>query len=1001
VKRGRRGTTWFGAVLASLALVGVTLQAGAAAPASAATTVVDTAFSSALGSGFNAYVQTVKGDSAGRVVVGGLFDTLNGGPAKKLIRLNADGTVDAAFRTALGDGFNSQVSVVAVDLADRVIAGGTFTTVNGTTSTRLARINSDGTVDAAFSAALGTGFNGEVTAVVTDGIGRVVVGGSFTTFNGVTVNRIARLNADGTLDTGFRTALGTGFDNSVNDIAIMATGRILVAGAYTKLNNTPVNTLVLLESNGALATGFSDALGTGFNSSVDSIAVDGSGRILAGGGWFSSVNGVPANRLARLNSDGTVDQTFSSALGSGFNQVVTSVAAEAAGRVVVGGNFTSVDGITSNRLALLNDDGTVDQAYSAALGTGFTNYVQAVAFDGSGRILAGGTFIPLTGTNSSMLAGLLPQVVTTATVTFNANQGTGSMTPQTASAGTALRSNTFTRTGFTFTGWNTAADGTGTGYANGATTFPFTSNATLYAQWAPIAATVTFDANQGTGTMAPQTASAPTTLAANTFTRAGFTFEGWNTAADGTGTAYGDTATYPFTANATLYAQWAAILYTITFDANEGTGTMAPQAASGPTALEANAFTRSGFTFSGWNTTADGTGTPYANAATYPFGADATLYAQWAPIVYTVVFDANGGTGTMAPQAASGPTALTANAFARAQYTFVGWDTAADGSGAGYPNGWTYLFQADATLYAQWAPVPYTVVFDANGGSGTMADQIATGPTALTTHTFTRTGYAFSGWSTTEDATSGVAYAENAVYPFTADATLYAQWTALPVPTITVALSSATPTFGQPLTVTATVAPAMAGVEVVLYDGLTVLTQGTTDASGQAVLTVARLPIGVHALTVQVPGSSVLAPGSSFPVPVTVEPGPDQRVTLSVASVPAGDQVTILGEGFVPGELVTGVVHSDPIALGTEVADAGGVVRFVFTVPAGFAPGLHTAVLTGAITGTLSATFTVTAPATTGSLAATGGADLTMPVVFAALLVLAGIAVLARRRRAA
>ncbi|MFO7696217.1 MAG: InlB B-repeat-containing protein, partial [Anaerolineae bacterium] len=215
------------------------------------------------------------------------------------------------------------------------------------------------------------------------------------------------------------------------------------------------------------------------------------------------------------------------------------------------------------------------------------------------------------------------------------------------------------------------------------------------------------NANGGTGTMASQSANVPTPLTLNTFTRAGYTFSGWNTAAAGGGTAYADGATYSFAADLTLYAQWTALpMYTVIFDDNGGTGTMAPQLANVPTALTLNAFTRTGYTFTDWNTAADGSGMAYANGATYSFAADLTLYAQWSALpMYTVTFDANGGTGTMAPQAANVPTTLTLNAFTRAGYTFIDWNTVTDGSGTAYANGATYSFVEDLMLYAQWTPL--------------------------------------------------------------------------------------------------------------------------------------------------------------------------------------------------------------------------------------------------------------------------------------------------------
>lgn len=142
-------------------------------------------------------------------------------------------------------------------------------------------------------------------------------------------------------------------------------------------------------------------------------------------------------------------------------------------------------------------------------------------------------------------------------VTFNSNSGTGIMSNQTASSATALTTNAFTRTGYTFAGWNTAANGSGTAYANGAS-YGFAADVTLYAQWV-LNHTVTFNSNSGTGSMSNQTASSATVLTTNAFTRTGYTFAGWNTAANGSGTTYANGASYSFAADVTLYAQWTVV----------------------------------------------------------------------------------------------------------------------------------------------------------------------------------------------------------------------------------------------------------------------------------------------------------------------------------------------------------------------------------------------------------------------------------------------------------
>jgi uncharacterized repeat protein (TIGR02543 family) len=162
-------------------------------------------------------------------------------------------------------------------------------------------------------------------------------------------------------------------------------------------------------------------------------------------------------------------------------------------------------------------------------------------------------------------------------------------------------------------------------------TYSFNANGTPSVQGTPNPSfSVAFNANGGTGSMASETHNAPTALTPDGFTRAGYTFTGWNTAANGAGTAYASGATFPFTANATLYAQWKANpSFTVAFNANGGTGGMASEAHNVPAPLTSESFTRSGYTFAGWNTAANGSGTAYANSATYAFTANATLYAQW------------------------------------------------------------------------------------------------------------------------------------------------------------------------------------------------------------------------------------------------------------------------------------------------------------------------------------------------------------------------------------
>ncbi|MGD0055115.1 MAG: InlB B-repeat-containing protein, partial [Acidimicrobiales bacterium] len=242
-----------------------------------------------------------------------------------------------------------------------------------------------------------------------------------------------------------------------------------------------------------------------------------------------------------------------------------------------------------------------------------------------------------TGTWSYTLNVTLPDVV----VTFEANGGTGSMTPESNNGPSALTPNTFTWAKHAFTKWTTAANGSGSSYANGAT-YPFSAATTLYAQWVAtthpaIKHTVTFNANGGRGVTAAQTNSVLATLTTNGFTRSGYTFKGWNTSANGSGTSYDNRAAYSFKRSTTLYAQWSVRSYKVTFDANGGSGSMTPESKKTAGRLSSNGFTRSGYTFRKWTTAANGSGDSYANNAVYRFTKSVTLYAQWTPKKVVVV----------------------------------------------------------------------------------------------------------------------------------------------------------------------------------------------------------------------------------------------------------------------------------------------------------------------------------------------------------------------------
>ena len=354
-------------------------------------------------------------------------------------------------------------------------------------------------------------------------------------------------------------------------------------------------------------------------------------------------------------------------------------------------------------------------------------------------------------------------------------------------------------TGYTFQGWYTGKDGA----AKYDFTAKLTSDATVYAKWTANTCTVKYDAGGGQGSMPDQkfTFGVPQNLTRNTFTRSGWAFTGWKRA--DTGDAYQDgqqVANLICTPNggAPFVAQWTPNAAAINYNANPpagrtagGQGTANWTGHTGDTqAIGANGWTVDGYTFIGWNTSADGKGTAYAPGTTWIANGTLTLYAQWTPGQAGLTYDGNGATGGKTdPQPGKTDEKINVrdNGFTRDGYTFVRWDTQAGCKGKAVDPGDEWTLQGSGTLYACWAGTVQTLAYHGNGATGgnTAVQSGKTGD-ELTTNAngFTRDGYTFVRWDTAKDG-SGTAYGEgkNGVSQYTmkpAGNDLYAIWKANP-----------------------------------------------------------------------------------------------------------------------------------------------------------------------------------------------------------------------------
>ena len=347
---------------------------------------------------FNGSVLTMSlsPDGSKDVYVGGDFTTYNGAQANRIVRLNADGTIDQAFVPA--SGFDASVRWIAPAAAQSasVYVGGDFTTYNGAQRARIVRLNGNGTLDQTFNT--GTGFDNTVNVIAPaqDGTGALYVGGAFSAYNGTPANRLVRLNADGTVDPNFVT--GTGFDNTVFTVVQAAdgSGDLYVGGAFTLYKGVEALRIVRLTSTGSINVAFPTT--TGFDNTVRNMALtdDRSGNLYAAGD-FTTYKGIRAIGLARLTSGGLLDLSF--VTGVGFNNTVFTVApaGDATGKLYAGGAFTNYNGTEVNDLVRLNQDGTRD--FSFATGAGFNDTVFKVlpVGDASGDVYVGGQFTQYQG----------------------------------------------------------------------------------------------------------------------------------------------------------------------------------------------------------------------------------------------------------------------------------------------------------------------------------------------------------------------------------------------------------------------------------------------------------------------------------------------------------------------------------------------------------------------------------------------------------------------------
>lgn len=364
--------------------------------------------------GSNLETMVMVKDGSGRVVIGGLFNTVEGQAGYQgVARFNTDDSLDTDFKVATND----FVKAIAVQSDGKLLVGGEFTAVKPkgaasfTTFWGIARLNADGTLDSAFQNAPAGAVkaNGNVRGIAVQPDGKIIIGGYFNRVDGTVANRVARLNADGTLDSSFN--VGTGPNNGIEDVKLQPDGKILISGTFSQVNGVARMSVARLNADGSVDTTFDAGQSiAGRNGAWDGswpvyqLALQNDGKIVYAGGTHRYADEVHW-RIARLNTDGTLDSSFQSYV----NWWASSIALQTVGgeqKIVVGGDYgragvsnpangAVVTDAPRQRVARFNADGSLDTEFDTSYSA--NSWVWSVLPNNDGTVYLGGKFTSVAG----------------------------------------------------------------------------------------------------------------------------------------------------------------------------------------------------------------------------------------------------------------------------------------------------------------------------------------------------------------------------------------------------------------------------------------------------------------------------------------------------------------------------------------------------------------------------------------------------------------------------
>lgn len=326
-------------------------------------------------------VQTVILQPDGKIIIGGAFLFYNDVPRIRMARINANGTLDTSFNP--GAGPNAIVLCSALQADGKILIGGFFGSYDGIGRFRIARVNTDGTLDQTFA----TLPDDVVRSIVVQPDGKILIAGDFFLVNGISRNHVARLNTDGSLDFSFNAAGGS--TGVVSKLALQPDGKVILAGGFISYGGANNTRIVRLESTGALDATFNS--GMGISLAPHDVLLQPDGKIVVGGEFIGNDTPFGHQGIVRLETSGAIDPTFDPAVGTNGG-TIEALALQPDSKIIAAGGFATYNGFTVNGIARLNSTGSLDTSFNANGGFNVPFPPRAVVVQPDGKIVTGGQY---------------------------------------------------------------------------------------------------------------------------------------------------------------------------------------------------------------------------------------------------------------------------------------------------------------------------------------------------------------------------------------------------------------------------------------------------------------------------------------------------------------------------------------------------------------------------------------------------------------------------------